>query len=114
MSAMPRDLSRYKSVWLVTLFDLPVKTARERLLYARFRKDLLRLGFTRIQYSVYARFFGSERNSERIRKAIRSMLPPEGEVRLLMVTDRQYEKMEVFLGEKTSEPERAPEQLLLL
>ncbi|MDR2169188.1 MAG: CRISPR-associated endonuclease Cas2, partial [Planctomycetaceae bacterium] len=36
---------------LLTMFDLPSKTKRERRIYRQFRKRLLELGFTKIQFS---------------------------------------------------------------
>jgi CRISPR-associated protein Cas2 len=66
-----------------------------------------------LQFSVYARYFGSEERADIYSKRIKQLLPGEGEVRLLMVTDRQYGKMEVFVGKKPVEVEKPPEQLLL-
>ena len=106
-------LSEYNTVWLFAMFDLPVKTKQARRDYTRFRKILLREGFSRLQYSVYARFFSSEESSEAHRRRIHQELPPDGQVRLLAVTDRQFGKMEVFHGKKAKEPEKPPKQLLL-
>lgn len=98
-------------MWLFVLFDLPVKEPEERKEYALFRKHLLKLGFTRLQYSVYARYFSSEEASEIHRKKVKAALPPEGFVRLLTVTDRQFGKMEAFIGKKRAETEVPPQQL---
>lgn len=107
-------MSRYKAVWIFALFDLPVKTPKDRRHYTLFRKKLLQLGFDMLQYSVYARYFPSEKSSEKYKAYIRKELPPDGEVRLLMVTDRQFGKMQVFYGKKRHDPEKPPEQLRLL
>jgi len=106
-------LSEYKGVWLFAMFDLPVDTKAARRAYARFRKALLKEGFSRLQLSVYARYFGCQEASEIHRKRIRSSLPPDGQVRLLAVTDHQFGKMDVFLGRKRQDTEAAPRQLLL-
>ncbi len=42
-----------RSMWVITMFDLPVVTPKARKAYARFRKTLLEDGFTMMQYSVY-------------------------------------------------------------
>ncbi|MCA9061131.1 MAG: CRISPR-associated endonuclease Cas2, partial [Planctomycetaceae bacterium] len=94
---MPRSeltLSGYKTMWLMAMFDLPVddKVARRR--YARFRGMLLDNGFSQLQYSVYARCCESETTADVQRKKIVAKLPPEGHIRLIMITDRQFEKME--------------------
>lgn len=106
-------LSGYRPMWLFVMFDLPVKTREQRRLYARFRKCLLREGLTRLQYSVYARYLGSEEVSEAFRGRIRAALPPAGQVRLVAITDRQFGKMEVFFGKKRTKAEKKPAQLLL-
>ncbi|GHV21563.1 CRISPR-associated endoribonuclease Cas2 [Planctomycetales bacterium] len=106
-------LSEYQAVWLFALFDLPVLTSAERRDYARFRKMLLDEGFDMLQYSVYARYYRSEESSEAERNFIKKNLPPDGQVRLLMVTDRQFGKQEIFWGKEKTPLEKQPEQLLL-
>ena len=105
--------SPYKAMWVLAMFDLPVDTTTARRWYAQFRKTLIRQGFSMLQFSVYARFFGSDERAEVIRERVRKSLPPGGEVRLLSVTDHQFAKMEVFLGKKRGKTEEPPEQLLL-
>lgn len=95
------------------MFDLPVKTREARREYAQFRKVLLREGFSMLQYSVYARFFAGEDAARPYREKVSAALPPSGQVRLLMVTDRQFGKMEVFYGRKRRQTEQPPQQLLL-
>jgi len=107
------SLSQYRSMWLFAMFDLPVDSQRARRNYARFRKALLAEGFTMLQFSVYARFCGSEEAAAAYRNRVRRALPPEGEVRLLSVTDHQFGKMQVFLGKTRKAAEKPPEQLLL-
>ena len=113
MPASRVALSGYRPMWMFAMFDLPVKTATERREYAQFRKFLLKEGFSMLQYSVYARYFPSEEASEAHRGYIRAFLPPHGQVRLLGVTERQFEKMDVFFGKKRREVEDPPAQLML-
>lgn len=63
--------------------------------YAQFRKALLRKGFTMLQYSVYARYVPSKDVEEALRRHVHAALPSHGQVRLISVTDRQPEKMEL-------------------
>ena len=113
MTECPSPPSKYRSMWLFTMFDLPVDSKRARKRYARFRKALLRAGFTKLQYSVYARFFASEEASEAYRRNLRLGVPPEGQVRFLSVTDRQFSKMDVVQGGTETEPEKPPRQVEL-
>lgn len=110
---MRRSLSAYKIMWLFVFFDLPVNSAAARRHYAQFRKNIMSLGFDRIQYSVYARAFPSEEAAKSYRQKIRAALPPEGMVSLLTVTDRQFGKMENYVGKSREKPRKPREQLLL-
>lgn len=101
-------------MWLFAMFDLPVMTTEDRRRYTRFRNALLKLGFTMLQFSVYARYCASEESSEIYRKRVRTAIPQDGFVRLLSVTDRQFGKMECFHGKKGAPPEKPPDQMMLL
>ena len=100
-------------MWLFAMFDLPVKTQAERKRYTRFRKALLKEGFMMMQFSVYARYCNSEEASEVYRNHVEACLPPEGQVRLVSITDRQFGKMDIFFGKSREHPEEAPPQLVL-
>jgi CRISPR-associated protein Cas2 len=105
--------SGYKTMWLFAMFDLPVDTKEAKREYVRFRSMLLDEGFTMMQFSVYSRFCASEELSKKYTKKIKSALPPQGEVRILSITDRQFGKMQVFYGKKRAETEKPPEQMML-
>ena len=107
------ELSGYRIVWIFAMFDLPVTSPEARKEYTLFRRLLLEEGFEMFQFSVYGRAFASEEASESQRKKIKDQLPPEGQVRLLLVTDKQFGKMEVFNGAKRTATEVAPPQLTL-
>lgn len=106
-------ISGYKGMWLFTLFDLPVVSAKDRKNYTHFRKALLKQGFNMLQFSVYARYCGSEERGRTLMKRLKAELPPYGQVRLLQVTDHQFGKMEVFNNKKKAKKEKPPQQLLL-
>lgn len=108
-----RDLSAYRSMWLFAMFDLPVTSKELRKRYARFRKALLSQGFTMLQFSVYARHCASEETAAVIRKGVQAVLPDEGQVRLIGVTDRQFGRMEVFFGKNRNPSEEPPTQFML-
>jgi len=113
---MPRRdvyFSGYQAMWLFTMFDLPVKTKRERRNYVRFRNLLLDNGFTQMQYSVYARFCVSEEIANTYKSRVERALPAKGYVRMLAVTDRQFGKMQSFYGKKETDIESKPSQLSL-
>jgi len=106
-------ISEYKSMWLFTMFDLPVDTKAAKRRYVKFRNLLLDNGFSQLQYSVYARFCASEEIAETYRNRLEASLPPAGYIRLLAVTDRQFGKMQSFHGKTRTENESEPSQLTL-
>nr|WP_236782744.1 CRISPR-associated endonuclease Cas2 [Anaerohalosphaera lusitana] len=95
------------------MFDLPTDTKRARKDYTIFRKRLMKDGFAMVQYSVYVRHCASEENAQVHYKRVKGFLPPEGEVRLLQITDKQYGRMEIFWGKKRKPTPAAPKQLEL-
>ncbi len=95
------------------MFDLPVDTKAARRAYALFRKALLNDGFTRMQFSVYIRHCASEENADVHIQRVQGFLPDDGEVRVLTITDKQFERMRVFWGKRRKPPEPAPQQLEL-
>ena len=106
-------ISGYRCMWVVTMFDLPVDTKAARRAYAQFRKSLLNDGFTRMQFSVYTRHCASEENADVHIQRVQGFLPDDGEVRVLTITDKQFERMRVFWGKRRKPPEPAPQQLEL-
>lgn len=107
------QLSSYRAMWVVAMFDLPVDTQAARKAYTSFRKFLLTDGFTQMQYSVYGRHCPSEENADVHLKRIERHLPPDGEVRVLTVTDKQFERMRIFWGKIRNSPAAPPAQLSL-
>lgn len=106
-------ISPYQAVWLITLFDLPTDTQEARRQYTDFRKHLLKNGFMMLQYSVYARYTPSEEKAQVLRRRIKRNLPPDGEIRIMTLTDVQYGKMQIYRGKNRQAPEPEPEQVQL-
>ena len=66
-----------------------------------------------MQYSVYGRHSASKENAAVHIARVKDSLPPDGEVRILAITDRQFERMEVFWGKYRKALEEPPCQLQL-
>jgi CRISPR-associated protein Cas2 len=101
------------TMWVIVMFDLPTDTSEARKQYTIFREHLLKDGFTMMQYSVYKRHCASEENAEVHVQRIKAELPPDGEVRIIKITDKQFGRMQVFYGNFRTETELPPEQLSL-
>jgi CRISPR-associated protein Cas2 len=83
----------WRTMWVIAMYDLPID------------------GFSMMQYSVYQRHCASTENADVHIGRIHSALPPEGEVRILVITDKQFEKIVTFWG-KDRQPElKSPAQL---
>ncbi len=100
-------------MWVIVLFDLPVVTKAERKVATRFRKDLEKDGFDMFQFSMYIRHCPSRENAEVHRRRVKNRLPEHGKVCIMCITDKQFEQMEVFHGEKQTEVPKGKEQLLM-
>lgn len=103
----------FRSVWIVAMFDLPTDTKAARKHYTQFRKSLLKDGFGMMQYSVYIRHCASEENATVHFERVKKSLPPDGEIRLIQITDKQFGRMEVFYGKRRKKTELAPAQIEL-
>jgi len=101
-------------MWLFVFFDLPVGTKADRRHASRFRHFLKDDGFLMLQLSVYARVMRGEDSVEKHLTRVTKNLPPAGSVRTLTVTERQYARMKLLIGEKTKNEKVAPRQLVLL
>jgi CRISPR-associated protein Cas2 len=107
------DLNGYRIMWLFVFFDLPTNTKKDRRNAALFRKNLLKNGFTMMQYSVYMRHCASSESADVHEKRIQSILPPFGKVSVLRVTDKQYGNIMNFWGKEAAPKEPSPMQLEL-
>lgn len=85
---------------MLCMFDLPVDTPEQQRAYRKFRKDIMSEGFVMIQYSVYVRTCPNRQFATHLEKRIKRFIPKEGNVRLLTVTEKQYEDMKVLVGSK--------------
>lgn len=91
---------KYNIMRMICMFDLPVETDEEKRKYRLFRKDLLKEGFVMIQYSVYVRTCPSRDYCNRLEKRVQKIAPSKGNIRLLVVTEKQYEDMKLIVGSK--------------
>ena len=106
-------LSQYTLVWLYVLFDLPTETKQNRHDAARFRKDRLADGFTMMQFSVYIRHCASNESGTVHINRVKNLVPAEGLVSIVKVTDRQFGDMINITGRKKTPSPKPPDQLQL-
>lgn len=104
----------YRFMWMVVMFDLPVLTKPQRKRAARFRHELLDLGFQMAQYSVYMKFCGQRPAADALARRVEQIMPDQGRVSILTVTDKQYGRMRVFSGTVAQPRPSERGQLVLL
>lgn len=99
---------------ILVMFDLPTKTAPEKKRYARFRKFLLKDGYSMMQFSVYTRIVRGLDGVETHRRRLKASLPPKGHIRMMTITERQFADIELLLGHRSTQEEIVGPQLQLL
>ena len=103
-------LTGYRIMWMMVMFDLPVLTKAERRAASQFRLALLDLGFQMSQLSFYMRLCTSHKQVETYCKRVEEALPRAGKVNILQFTDKQYERIISFHGQRKEAPKKMPDQ----
>ena len=98
-------------MWVLVFFDLPTETAKERKIYAAFRKNIMKDGFQMFQFSIYLRHCASRENADVHIIRVKKILPEKGHVGIMCITDKQFGMMEIFQGKKIK-PSTPPVQQL--
>lgn len=94
MSALLED----KFMRVLLLFDLPTTSKKEQKNAAKFRNELIKLGFFMMQFSVYMRICKGLVSANAVISRVRGILPPLGNVRALIITEKQFDNMQILLG----------------
>lgn len=100
-------------MWVLVFFDLPTESKAQRKRYAQFRKNIMSNGFSMFQFSMYIRHCSSRENAEVHIQRVKNMLPPEGHIGIMCVTDKQFGNIQIFYGHKAEEPPPVAQQLEL-
>lgn len=103
-----------KFMRLIVFFDLPVKTKEQQRAATHFRSFLQKDGFYLIQYSVYGRVCNGQDDVAKHQKRIESNIPNNGSIRLLTITEKQYESISILLGDYRKEEKFKPTEQLTI
>lgn len=99
---------------VIVFFDLPVVTGEEKRAYLQFRKFLLKNGFMMVQESVYCKLALNGSAVNAIVENVRKNSPDKGLVQLLTITEKQYSKMDLIIGDIKGEILDSDERLVIL
>lgn len=97
-------------MWVIVMFDLPVTEKTERKAATDFRNTLLDMGFEMAQFSVYMRFCAGQARLDTYCKRVEAALPEGGKVNILTLTDKQYERIESYIGRRKQQNKMTPDQ----
>lgn len=100
-------------VWLMVMFDLPVKTKDQRRQATDYRNMLFDKGFTRVQYSVYSKYLINGTAAIPLIGHLKATVPPAGYVRIIQLTDKQWAGGWHLFGSEFVAQEEPPDDLLL-
>lgn len=104
----------YRFMRIIVFFDLPMDTLEEKRKYRAFRKYLLTNGFLMMQESIYSKLVLNATAARAVQNAIRAKCPDNGLVEMMMVTEKQYNGIEIVVGEQKTEVLNTTEKLVIL
>lgn len=104
----------YSFMRMIVFFDLPVKTKNDRKIYSKFRKELIKKGFFMIQFSVYSKILANIDSATHEKESIRKIAPEVGHIRIMIVTEKQYAKMDIIIGGKTRQEKEITEEAMIV
>lgn len=104
----------YRYMRILLFFDLPMVSNEEKREYSNFRNHLLKNGFFMLQESVYCKLALNATVANAIFHNLETSKPKKGLIQILMITEKQYERMILFLGTSTSEVLNSDQRLVIL
>ena len=107
-------MSSLRFMRILVFFDLPVETNEDKRNYRKFRKALLKNGFVMLQESVYCKLMTTPSVENSVKNLIQNNKPERGIVQTLVVTEKQFSKMEFVVGESKSDIIDTDDKLVIL
>ena len=99
---------------VIVMFDLPMGTRKEIRSYSKFRKFLIKSGFIMMQESVYSKLTLNAQSAEAVMRNVRLNKPPAGLVQMMIVTEKQFSKIEYVVGSKKTDVLDSDERLVII
>lgn len=96
-------MSGFRFMRIFVFFDLPMDSLEEKREYQKFRKALIKNGFIMMQESVYCKLMTTPSVENSVKNMIQMNKPSKGVVQTLVVTEKQFVKMEYVVGENKSD-----------
>lgn len=96
------------------MFDMPTITIEDRKNYSKFRDNLIDDGFIMIQYSIYVRICKNQDDITKHINRVKMFTPEKGNIRLLQVTEKQYEQMIMLRGIKNDDENESNNSMIII
>lgn len=93
-------INYYKQMRLILIYDLPVVEEEERKVYQRFNRDLKKLGFSMLQFSVYSKVLQNDTSYKQLIIRLNRIIPKVGSVIIFKITEKQFQDMQYLTGAK--------------
>ena len=84
---------------IMLMFDLPVKTPKERRIYSQFRKAIIKRGYILFQKSVYIKLLRNISSARMEKNWIDSEAPADGRIHALNMNLEEFRKLTAIRGE---------------
>ena len=104
----------YRYMRLIVMFDLPTISPKDMKNYRIFRNFLIKNGFMMMQESVYSKIAVNQSMAKLIANRVRENKPPKGLVQMFIVTEKQFSRMEILVGEISEEYITDDRRLIIL
>lgn len=99
---------------VIVFFDLPTESGEDRRQYRKFRKFLIKKGFLMMQESVYCKLALNTTVADSIVQAVKANKPSSGLVQLLVITEKQFSRMEFVVGTSQNNILDSDERIVIL
>lgn len=99
---------------LLLMFDMPTITNEDKKNYTKFRDNLIDDGFIMIQYSVYVRICKNQDDIIKHTNRVKLFAPAKGNIRLLQITEKQYEQMLMLRGIKNDDEKVSNNSMIII
>lgn len=99
---------------IMVMFDLPTESLEDKREYRKFRKFLITKGFLMMQESIYTKLVLNQTVAKLVANSVKENKPSKGVVQMLIVTEKQFERMEYVVGEKQTSVIDTDERIIVL
>lgn len=93
-------INYYKQMRLILIYDLPTVEEEERKIYQKFNKDIKKMGFSMLQFSVYTKVLQNDTSYSQNLIRLNKIIPKKGSIIIFKITEKQFQDMQYLTGTK--------------